>query len=428
MNVLKLAAAYATRRPLATVLNVLLLAVGVATMAVVILASRALEEKLSREAAGIDLVVGAKGSPLQLVLAGVYHADVPPGNIPLAAIEALRRNPLVRQVIPLALGDSFRGFRIVGTEPSLLAHYGAMLARGKAWAAPMEAVLGSEVARKARLDVGTRFAGSHGLEAGGGEHAAELYRVVGVLAPTHRVIDRLVLTSVESVWEVHEHHAAEPGRSAQSPDRATDADSPHSTARTGADHDATRASGASEPEREVTLALVRYASPIAAASLPRTINTQTVMQAASPAYESARLFTVFGVGVDVIRGFALLLIVSAAVGLFVALTQALEERRYDIAIMRVLGAPRTTVVAVLLVESMLLVLAGLVLGLGVAHGLAATLDAWLPAAAAHLGGEWAWAPDEWGIVGLALAAGIIATLLPAWRAYRLDVAATLAEH
>ena len=129
----------------------------------------------------------------------VYHADVPPGNIPLTAIEALRRNPLVRQVIPLALGDSFRGFRIVGTEPSLLTHYGATFARGKAWAAPMEAVLGSDVARIARLDVGATFTGSHGLEAGGGEHAAEPYRVVGVLAPTHRVIDRLILTGIETL-------------------------------------------------------------------------------------------------------------------------------------------------------------------------------------------------------------------------------------
>jgi hypothetical protein len=140
---------------LATILNVLLLAVGVATMTVVIVLSNALETRLAREAAGIDLVVGAKGSPLQLVLAGIYHADVPPGNVPLAAVEDLARNPLVRQVIPLALGDSFHGYRIVGTEPSLIAHYGATLARGRIWMAPMEAVLGHDVPahRVSRLGV-----------------------------------------------------------------------------------------------------------------------------------------------------------------------------------------------------------------------------------------------------------------------------------
>src|SRR4030095_11355263 len=122
MSVLRLALAYARRRPLATLLNVLLLAVGVATITLVILLSHELAPRLSSEAAGIDLVVGAKGSPLQLVLAGVYHADVPPGNIPLSAVESLRSNPLVGEVIPLALGDSFRGFRIVGTEPEVVAH------------------------------------------------------------------------------------------------------------------------------------------------------------------------------------------------------------------------------------------------------------------------------------------------------------------
>lgn len=147
MNLASLALAYARRRPLATFLNVLLLAVGVATITLVILVSSELEGRMQREAAGIDLVVGAKGSPLQIVLAGVYHADVPPGNIPLAAVEELARDPRVREVIPMAMGDSFRGFRIVGTVPAFVAHYAARLHAGGLWAAPLEAVLGSETAR-----------------------------------------------------------------------------------------------------------------------------------------------------------------------------------------------------------------------------------------------------------------------------------------
>jgi putative ABC transport system permease protein len=413
MNVVTLALAYAKRRPLATLLNVLLLAVGVATMTVVLVLSSALQARLAREAAGIDLVVGAKGSPLQLVLAGIYHADVPPGNVPLGAIEDLRRNPLVRQVIPLALGDAFRGFRIVGTEPAFIGHYGATLVQGRVWTAPMEAVLGHEVARATGLGMGATFAGSHGLGAGGGEHEDAPFRVVGVLARTGGVIDRLVLTGVATVWQVHGRHDTDD-------DHRGEATAPKPTP-----SDAAGDFGA--PPREVTLALVKYASPVAAASLPRAINSQTVLQAASPAYESARLLTVFGVGTDVIRGFALLLIGSAAVGLFVALTQALDERRYDLAIMRALGAPRGTVVAVLMIESVLLAATGLAIGLALGHVLAASVGSWLPAAAPLAAGAWAWQPEAWGIVALALGAGIIATLLPAWRAYRLDVAATLAD-
>jgi putative ABC transport system permease protein len=374
----------------------------------VILLTRVLGERLAREAAGIDLVVGAKGSPLQLVLAGVYHADVPPGNVPLAAVEALARNPLVQQVIPIALGDSFRGFRIVGTEASFVALYGATLAQGRLWAVPMEALLGSDVARASALGVGAAFTGSHGLAGGGGDHGETPYRAVGVLAPTGRVIDRLVLTGIDSVWKVHEHR---------------DSDTDHDGDAHG---DKANSTGLAK-EREVTLALVRYKSPVAAASLPRAINAETVLQAASPAYESARLFAVFGVGTDVVRGFALLLIAASAFGLFVALAQALDDRRYDLAIMRALGARRATIVALLLIESLLLATAGLVLGLGIAHGLAATVGTWLPAAATLAVGARAWHSDEWGVVALALGAGIIATLLPAWRVYRLDVAAILAE-
>ena len=414
MNVVRLAIAYAKRRPLTTAFNVALLALGVATITLVILLSRELEQRLAREATGIDLVVGAKGSPLQLVLAGIYHADVPPGNVPLAAVEELARHPLVRQVIPLALGDSYRGFRIVGTEPSFVAHYDATLAQGRAWAAPMEAILGSEVAKATGLAVGGAFAGSHGLAEGGGDHDEMRYRIVGVLAPTGRAVDRLVLTGIDSVWKVHAHPA-------EDADHDRDAHADH----------AKPAPAATPPEpapaREVTLALVKYRSPVAAASLPRAINAETVLQAASPAYESARLFTVFGIGTDVVRGFALLLIVASVFGLFVALTQALDERRYDLAIMRALGASRSTVVAVLLIESMLLAASGLLVGLFIAHALAASVGTWLPAAAALAQGARAWQPEEWGIVALALGAGIIATLIPAWRAYRQDVAATLAD-
>ena len=218
MNLLRLAFAYARRRPLSTLLVVVMLALGVATVALTLLIARELEARLTRDAQGIDLVVGAKGSPLQIVLAGVYHADVPPGNIPLSAIATLRRNPLVAQVIPLALGDSFQGFRIVGTEPELVAQYGGILQAGELWSLPLDAVLGSDVARITKLRTGDRFVGSHGLAEGGGQHADARYTVTGVLAPTGTVLDRLVLTSLASVWTVHEHHdddgdAAAPPRS-----------------------------------------------------------------------------------------------------------------------------------------------------------------------------------------------------------------------
>ena len=418
MNLASLAFAYARRRPLATFLNVLLLAVGVATIALVILVGDELEQRMQREASGIDLVVGAKGSPLSLVLAGVYHVDVPPGNIPLVAVETLARNPLVREVIPLALGDSHRGFRIVGTTDALVAHYGARLREGRLWAAPMEAVLGSDVARSTGLAVGGGFTGSHGLSEGGGDHDQAVYRVVGVLAPTGTVVDRLVLTGIDSVWSVHDAH----GHRDAHGDRDAHG---HGTGDAHADEGA--AGEAAAPAREVTLALVKYRSPLAAASLPRAINSETVLQAAAPAYESARLFSVFGVGTGVVRGFALLLIGASALGLFVALTQALDERRRDLAIMRTLGASRARIVGVLLLESVGLTALALAIGLAAAHAVAASIGALIPEAAPLAAGAARWRADEGWVVILALGAGIMAAALPAWRAYRLDVAAILSE-
>src|SRR5437867_6458405 len=144
MNLARIAYAYARKSPLTTLLNLALLMLGVATVTLLLLLTTALDERLKRDAAGIDLVVGAKGSPLQLVLAGVFHVDVPPGNIPLEEIERLRRNPLIREVIPIALGDSYRGYHIVGTEPSFLGLYAARPAGGALCSAPPVAVLGAE--------------------------------------------------------------------------------------------------------------------------------------------------------------------------------------------------------------------------------------------------------------------------------------------
>jgi putative ABC transport system permease protein len=158
---------YLWSRPLAASLNLLLLALGLATITLVLLASQQITRAFERDLAGIDVVVGAKGSPMQLILSGVFHIDAPTGNVPLAAVRALEKNPQVAKVIPISLGDSFRGFRIVGTSLDYIQHYDAKLASGVLWAQPLQAVIGSQVARQTGLKAGDSFAGSHGLGGGG---------------------------------------------------------------------------------------------------------------------------------------------------------------------------------------------------------------------------------------------------------------------
>lgn len=207
MSLLGLSLAYLRDRFLGTCLNLLLLALGMIVL--LLLFGAKLEERLTRDAAGLDLVIGAKGSPLQLILSSIYHLDIPTGNIPISEVERWRRRDLVEAVIPLALGDSLGGFRIVGTEAAYAEHYDAAPADGRFWQNPFEAVLGSDVAAKTGLALGDRFHGNHGLAPGGPAHGDHAYEVVGLLAPTGSVVDRLVLTSVDSVWASHGIEAME---------------------------------------------------------------------------------------------------------------------------------------------------------------------------------------------------------------------------
>ena len=194
MNALLLGLRTIGRRPLPAVLTVLLLMLGIATVVVLLLFQREFEDRLGRDARGIDLVVGAKGSGLQLVLCAVFHIDVPTGNVPLAELRDIARHPMIASVIPLSLGDAYRGFRIVGTTPAYVNHYAGRLAEGRLWERSMEAVMGSRAARETGLRAGGSFIGAHGLEGDSGfHHDEDPYRVVGVLRETGSVLDRLIL-------------------------------------------------------------------------------------------------------------------------------------------------------------------------------------------------------------------------------------------
>ena len=203
MTWLRLAVANLGLSPLTSAVNVLLMALGTASIVLLLLAGSQLSETMSRDARGIDLVLGSTGSPIQLVLSAVYHADVPPGNIRLEEAERWAGDPRVGTAIPLSLGDSYRGYRIVGTTAEYAELYGGTLATGRFWDRTLEAVAGSAVAQSAGLGLGSSFAGAHGLEEGGHAHESHPYRVVGVLEPTGTVVDRLILTSLESVWDLH---------------------------------------------------------------------------------------------------------------------------------------------------------------------------------------------------------------------------------
>jgi len=176
-----------------------------------------------------------------------------------------------------------------------------------------------------------------------------------------------------------------------------------------------------EGEREVTLLLVGYRSPLAAVSLPRWVNAQEGLQAAAPALESARLLRMVGAGTDVLRGFGVVLLLAAAASVFVGLVHAVREREPDLAMLRMLGAPPRRVAALVLAEALWLALLGALLGLALGQGLTGLLG-WELARqrSLHVTGWWWSAQQGWLLAGT-MALAVLAALWPAWRALRLDV-------
>lgn len=420
MNLLKLSLSYIRQRKLNTLLNVLLLALGIATIVVVLLFSRQMEDNLTRNARGLDAVVGAKGSPLQLILSGIYHMDAPTGNIPLKEAMKMVPNRAIKKAIPLALGDSYRGYRIVGTTPLYLDHYEAEFGEGNVWDHSLEVVLGAQVAQETGLAIGDEITSSHGLTGGGDQHDAHLLKVTGILAQTDNVLDRLILCSVETLWAIHE--------------KADDTEA-H-------DHEEHHASGQGHPlimkktgfaytpadsNEAITSLLIQYSSPMAAATFPRFINARTNMQAASPAFETARLFNLLGVGYDAIQALGILLIITAALSVFIALYTAMKARRYDLAIMRTLGASPGKLLWHVILEGVLLAFLGTIVGLALGHLASDLLGQWLRDAQQLSISGGVFLQEELWLIGLAIVVGIISAVIPAIQAYRTDISGTLAE-
>ncbi len=423
MNLWTLSVNYARHRPLNTALNVLLLALGIATIAVLLLLSRQVEDTLTRNSRGVDLVVGAKGSPLQIILSSVFHADFPTGNISLVDVRSLQRNRLIKNMIPLALGDSYQGFRIVGTNYDYPELYEAELQIGNWWEKPLEVTLGANVAQQLQLALGDQFNSSHGLADDRiNVHDGRAFRVSGMFKPTGSVLDNLILTAVESVWAVHDTHA---DSVAHSEPITQDSVTRRGLPPTGQSQTGQSPAGG-ETGQDITALLLQYRSPMAAVQLPRFINQRTNLQAASPPFEVARLFSLVGVGVDGLRAFAYVIILIAALSTFIALYNALRERQYDLAVMRSLGASRATLFLLMVLEGVMISVVGGVLGLLLAHGFVGLLAQWVPQSGLGFRALRIIPEEGWLLLGSVLV-GVGAALLPAVAAYRTNVAQVLAQ-
>lgn len=423
MNLFALSWSYIKTKPLNTSLNIILLSLGIAIITLLLLLSRQVEGALTKNSRGIDLVVGAKGSPMQIILSSVFHIDYPTGNISLEEARQLSRNRLIRKAIPLALGDSYKGYRIVGTNHDYLALYDAEIREGEKWQDKMEAVLGANVAISLDLQPGDTFFGSHGLANDNMHvHESNTYHVTGILQPQNTAIDNLILTAVESVWAVHETHTEDSDTAHAKASKAHDVHKEDAN-----QHITQQGLPQGDADAQITSLILEYRSPMAAVQLPRYINDKTNMQAASPAFETARLFSLIGVGVNMIQGLAYLIIFIAALSIFIALYNALRERQYDLAVMRSLGASKSKLFLHVILEGVTITAIGCLLGLFLGHGAFMLLGKSLSQPGQIGISTFTFLPEEIFIVIAGIGIGIIAALLPALNAYKTNISQILAK-
>jgi len=462
MSLWKIAWRSIQQRALASALTAFSMAMGVALVVAVIVIHGVIDQSFRRGAQGYDLIVGAKGSPLELVLTAVYHLGKVPSNMSYEAYDELVNGQFASDIqlaIPICLGDNFKGFRVIGTTADMFDRLEYLdgrkyeLAEGRNFRddAPMEAVIGATAARKTGLKVGESFKPVHGSAADRGEEH-EPFQVVGVLAATGTPNDRAIFVNMEGFYHIHTKPADDAdrslpgmkaeGKSSAKADSKPPAKADAKDAKKEAHHDAAgKPAHAGEAaghhghdeipneQKEITAVLVVVNPNMVATrrvALPKLINKQLDVQAVAPSEQIARLLEgIVGNVQLILLILAVMIVVVAGIGIMVSIYNSMSDRRHEIAIIRALGARRTTIMVVVLLESILLALGGGAIGLVLGHGLTGVLA---PLIAEQTGVSVS--PMQFQLSELILIPGLIALAamvgyLPAVVAYRTDVAQSL---
>ena len=420
-------------RPLTLILNILLLGLGVGLMSFLFILNDQLKEKFDNNLADIDLVIGAKGSPLQMILCNMYHIDNPTGNISIKEAKPyLKPNPAIfKRVVPLSLGDSHQGYRIVGTDHSFLELYNGEIAEGKLFNKTLEVTLGHIVAKEGGIKIGDKFKSSHGFtDDEDAIHDHGEMTVVGILKPSGSVMDQLILTATGTVWAAHDHVEEAPSESHDDHDHEGHDHGDHDHAHHDHDHDhahhehdLSREDLMSHEDKEITAMLVQYQSKTNryALGLPRTINNNTDMMAASPPFEINRLYSMMGVGTKAIQVLGFLIALVSAISIFISLLNSLKEREYELSLLRVSGAGPSQLFSLVIFEGLILAFIGSVIGLVLGRVAMYFMAGRLDISYGYDFSAGMFGVKDLYILAAALGLGILASLIPATRAYGLDI-------
>lgn len=408
----RLAWASAWNRRLTLGLMLLAIALSACLLLAVERLRQGAEHSFAQSVSGTDLIVGARGSPLQLLMYAVFHQGEASQTMSWASYQQVAQDPRVAWALPLSLGDSHRGFPVLGTESAYFQHFRYGLNQGLAWQSGrafqgvFEAVLGAEVAERLGYRLGDAIVLSHGLheehEDEGPEHDDKPFTITGILAPTGTPVDRTVHVSLDGMSAIHlEWQGGVPMAGVHIPADSVGKFDLH--------------------PQTITAALVGLKHRADALRVQRHLHTRPgeALQAILPGVVLAQLWQSLAMLEKVLQGLSGLILVLSLASLVAVMLASLGERRRELAILRALGASVPQLGQLLLLESALLGAMGAALGLA---GLLA-VQVWAGPWLAHTWGVsfaslWPSAA-EWQMLLVVWGACAVAGLIPAWQAGRM---------
>ena len=382
-----------------------------------------IRQSFSQSVSGVDLIVGARSSPVQLMLFTVFHIGSVPQSMSMDSVQKLAQHRSVSWVVPLSLGDSHRGFPVLGTTPAFFQHFAygdkqpLVLQQGAAFADTLdglyEAVIGAEVARQMGYGLGQSITLGHGLHdhdhdhkgEQADEHADKPFKVVGILAPTGTPVDRSVQVSLKALEAIHLDWVA-------------------GTPMPGGQIPAEQARKFNLQPEEVTAALVGLKSRAAVFNVQRFVNfyEEEALMGVMPGVALGELWSVLGLGENALLAVSALVALVSVVSLMAVVLAGLNERRRELAVLRAVGAAPRHVLGLLTLEGTWVTCAGVLLGVLLAHAGMALASPWLQQSLGIRLQMDAPLPSQLSLAGAVLLAGLLASLGPAWRAYRLSLA------
>lgn len=393
MNVISLIWSQIWHRKTLSLVTICSVAVTAALVVFLLLCSQSVEQGAEKGYGPFEVTIGAKGSASQLALNTYYHIGAPTGNVPISILADVRKNEFVASAYAMTTGDQYNGFPIVGIEPGyFLTRYGEekQMAHGVFYGKLGETIVGSYVASSLGLHVGDTFHGAHGLVQGletdeedeEDDHHSFAYTVVGILPPLHTSDDRAVFTTLDYAWAVHK--------------------SEHANA------------------QDITAILVKPNSLMGAQSIKTTFSQYNNVQAVYTSKTVADVVNVVDQGTQAVKFVTVICILLAAGSILLSLIAAVHERKKDVALLRLIGKPKSFIWFTLMGEGVILTCIGLFLGIAFGHvGGYFSRDVVFSQTGLQIQAGTFLSGECWLVI-VALIIAVVASFGPAIRAYRVD--------